>query len=112
MLQPTKRSWILAVAALGLAGCASSAKLPVSAGTGPDPNLPTPDKSLIPLVHVVTAKGWPEGAKPVAATGTAVAAFAEDLDHQGHQGVFLQALPEESRRWRAQRQPDHAAPGR
>jgi glucose/arabinose dehydrogenase len=70
-----------AVVILGLAGCASSAKLPVSAGTGPQPDLPSPDKSLIPLVHVVTAKGWPEGAKPVAAEGTAVAAFAEDLDH-------------------------------
>ena len=32
-------------------------------------------------MHVVTAKGWPEGAKPVAAEGTAVAAFARGLDH-------------------------------
>jgi glucose/arabinose dehydrogenase len=88
MLQPAKKisfqlvqPWILAAAVLGLAGCASSAKLPVTAGTGPNPDLPPPDKSLIPLVHVVTAKGWPEGAKPVAAEGTAVAAFAKDLDH-------------------------------
>jgi glucose/arabinose dehydrogenase len=81
MLQPAKRFLVLAAVALGLAGCASSAKLPVSAGTGPSPDLPVPDKSLIPLVHVVTAKGWPEGAKPVAAEGTAVAAFAEDLEH-------------------------------
>ncbi|HEV2845014.1 MAG TPA: sorbosone dehydrogenase family protein, partial [Thermoanaerobaculia bacterium] len=79
MLQPTK---LMAVAvALSAVGCASSARLPVSAGTGPQPALPSPDKSLIPLVHVVTAKGWPEGAKPVAAEGTAVAAFAKDLDH-------------------------------
>jgi glucose/arabinose dehydrogenase len=69
------------VAAMSLAGCASSARLPVSAGTGPEPNLPQPDKSLIPLVHVVKAKGWPEGGKPVAAEGTAVAAFAQGLDH-------------------------------
>ncbi len=80
MFHPLRHCLPLAVA-LGLAGCASSAKLPVSAGTGPQPNLPPPDKSLIPLVHVVTAKGWPEGAKPVAAEGTAVAAFAGDLDH-------------------------------
>jgi glucose/arabinose dehydrogenase len=33
------------------------------------------------LVHVVTAKGWPDGAKPVAAAGTAVAAFAGELVH-------------------------------
>jgi glucose/arabinose dehydrogenase len=72
---------MLVVAAVGLAGCASSARLPVSAGTGPRPDLPPPNKSLIPLVHVVTAKGWPDGAKPVAAEGTAVAAFAGELVH-------------------------------
>jgi glucose/arabinose dehydrogenase len=32
-------------------------------------------------VHVVTAKGWPEGGKPAAAAGTAVAALARGLDH-------------------------------
>ena len=80
MLKPAKMIAAAAVAA-SIAGCASSARLPVSAGTGPRPTLPSPDKSLIPLVHVVTAKGWPEGAKPVAAEGTAVAAFARDLDH-------------------------------
>jgi glucose/arabinose dehydrogenase len=67
--------------ALVASGCASSARLPVSAGTGPSPRLPPPEKSLIPLVHVVTAKGWPAGATPAAAEGTAVAAFAGDLDH-------------------------------
>jgi hypothetical protein len=72
---------LLGAALAGAAGCASSARLPVSAGTGPRPALPPPDKALIPLVHVVKAKGWPEGAKPVAAEGTAVAAFARDLDH-------------------------------
>jgi glucose/arabinose dehydrogenase len=69
------------VTAVILAGCASSAKLSVSAGTGPNPTLPPPNKAPIPLVHVVTAKGWPEGSKPVAAEGTAVAAFARGLDH-------------------------------
>jgi len=71
----------LLAAAVILAGCASAAKLPVSAGTGPHPTLPPPNKAPIPLVHVVTAKGWPEGARPVAAEGTAVAAFARGLDH-------------------------------
>jgi glucose/arabinose dehydrogenase len=79
----------LLVAAVGLAGCASSAKLPVSAGTGPHPTLPPPNRAPIPLVHVVTAKGWPEGAKPVAAEGMAVAAFARGLDHPR----WLQVLP-------------------
>ncbi|HEX9944710.1 MAG TPA: sorbosone dehydrogenase family protein [Thermoanaerobaculia bacterium] len=88
MLQPAQRicfqlvqCCLLGAALAGAAGCASSARLPVSAGTGPRPALPPPDKALIPLVHVVKAKGWPEGAKPVAAEGTAVAAFARDLDH-------------------------------
>src|SRR5689334_18699235 len=80
MFEPAKKL-ALAAAVVVFTGCASSAKLPVSAGTGPDPSLPPPDKSLIPLVHVVKATGWPEGAKPVAAQGTSVAAFAKDLVH-------------------------------
>ncbi|MFL6260030.1 MAG: PQQ-dependent sugar dehydrogenase [Thermoanaerobaculia bacterium] len=71
----------LAAAVLGLAGCASSSHVPVSAGTGPHPELPPPDKSLIPVVHVVDAGSWPEGRTPVAAQGLAVAAFARGLDH-------------------------------
>ena len=62
-------------------GCGGKARLPVSAGTGPQPALPPPRNSLIPLVNVVTAKGWPAGATPLAAEGTPVAAFAGDLDH-------------------------------
>ncbi len=72
---------VLVAAAVGVLGCASAARLPVSAGTGPHPELPAPDKALIPVVHVVTAKGWPEGGKPATAAGTAVAALARGLDH-------------------------------
>jgi glucose/arabinose dehydrogenase len=70
---------VLVLAAL--AGCGESAKLPLSAGMGPDPALPPPNKTLIPTLHIATAKGWPEGAKPVAATGTSVGVFASGLDH-------------------------------
>jgi glucose/arabinose dehydrogenase len=70
-----------AAAALTAAGCASSARLPVAAGTGPHPEIPPPNKALIPLVHVVTAEGWGKGGKPVAGAGMAVAAFARDLVH-------------------------------
>ena len=77
---PSVSALVLAVA-FGAFGCASAAKLPVSAGTGPKPSLPPPDTSLIPLINVVTAKGWPPAGKPVAAEGTAVAAFARGLDH-------------------------------
>ena len=75
------RLCLLVAAAVSIAACGSSAKLPVTAGTGPNPTLPPPDKALIPLVNVVTAKGWPQGAKPAAAQGTTVAAFAQGLDH-------------------------------
>jgi glucose/arabinose dehydrogenase len=69
------------LAAGALSACASAAKLPVSAGTGPSPTLPPPSTSLIPMVKVATARGWPPGGKPVAAPGTTVAAFAEGLSH-------------------------------
>ena len=62
-------------------GCGASAHLPVSAGQGPAPALPTPNTSLIPLVNVVDAKGWPAGTKPAGAQGTSVNAFASGLSH-------------------------------
>lgn len=65
----------------GLAACGETSRLQVSDGTGPSPRLPEPNKTLIPTVNIAPAIGWPQGAKPVAATGTQVAAFAEDLDH-------------------------------
>ncbi len=66
--------------ALALPGC-ESARLPFSAGTGPTPQLPPPDASLIPTVHIAPADPWPEGSVPTAAPGLAVAAFARGLDH-------------------------------
>jgi glucose/arabinose dehydrogenase len=48
---------------------------------GPHPALPPPDHSLIPLVNVVTAKGWAPNQAPVAAEGTTVTAFASGLQH-------------------------------
>ncbi|MCH4902095.1 MULTISPECIES: PQQ-dependent sugar dehydrogenase [Pseudomonas] len=65
----------------GLAACGESSSLQVSDGTGPSPKLPEPNKTLIPTVNIAPAIGWPAGAKPTAATGTQVAAFAENLDH-------------------------------
>ncbi|MBV9879765.1 MAG: sorbosone dehydrogenase family protein [Gemmatirosa sp.] len=64
-----------------IAGCGSPARLTVSAGQGPRPELPAPSKSLIPVVKVAPAKGWAAGATPVAAVGTRVTAFATGLDH-------------------------------
>ncbi|EJM89598.1 MULTISPECIES: PQQ-dependent sugar dehydrogenase [unclassified Pseudomonas] len=65
----------------GLAACSETSTLQVSDGTGPSPRLPEPNKTLIPTVNIAPAIGWPDGAKPTAATGTQVAAFAENLDH-------------------------------
>ncbi|MEO8297124.1 MAG: sorbosone dehydrogenase family protein [Burkholderiales bacterium] len=65
----------------GLAACGDIARLPVAAGTGPQPTLPAPQRSLIPTVNVAPARPWPAGLMPQAAPGTRVSAFARDLDH-------------------------------
>jgi glucose/arabinose dehydrogenase len=72
--------FIIALAG-GLAACGETSSLQVSDGTGPSPKLPEPNKTLIPTVNIAPAIGWPAGAKPIAAPGTQVAAFAEGLDH-------------------------------
>ena len=65
----------------GLAACGETSSLQVSDGTGPSPKLPEPNKTLMPTVNIAPAVGWPDGAKPTAAAGTQVAAFADGLDH-------------------------------
>lgn len=72
--------FIIALAG-GLAACGETSSLQVSDGTGPSPKLPEPNKTLIPTVNIAPAIGWPQGAKPVAAAGTQVVAFAEGLEH-------------------------------
>jgi glucose/arabinose dehydrogenase len=52
-----------------------------SIGYGPNPELPAPNQSLIPVLNPPNAVGWGEGQKPIAAEGLEVAAFATDLDH-------------------------------
>jgi len=70
---------IAAIAALG--ACGSPASLPISAGIGPTPVLPAPQHALIPLVNVAAVNRWPAGARPLAAPGLTVTAFADSLDH-------------------------------
>ena len=80
----------LAVAvAVAVAGCGATAQLGVDAGSGLTPNLPPPQTSLIPTVHIAPAIGWPAGAAPQAAPGLHVVAFAAQLDHPR----WLLALP-------------------
>ncbi|TBW38132.1 sorbosone dehydrogenase family protein [Azotobacter chroococcum] len=64
-----------------LGGCGDTARLPVDAGYGPQPQLPAPDPSLIPTVNIAKAVGWPPGRQPTAAAGLQVKAFASGLDH-------------------------------
>lgn len=64
-----------------LVGCGETATLPVTAGIGPHPTLPPPHPTLIPTVNIAPAKGWPAGAKPTAAAGLSVGAYANGLEH-------------------------------
>lgn len=69
------------IATLALAACGEESTQPVSATTGPNPTLAEPKSQFIPTVNIAPARGWPEGGKPKAAPGLAVAAFAANLDH-------------------------------
>jgi glucose/arabinose dehydrogenase len=72
---------ILSFVAIAAAGCGGTARLPLEAGIGANPQLPPPEKSLLPVLNIAPAKGWPPGGKPIAADGLSVTAFATGLDH-------------------------------
>jgi glucose/arabinose dehydrogenase len=63
------------------AGCGGAAKLPLEAGIGPNPELPAPRTSWIPVVRVAKAEGWVTGTKPVAAPDLYVSQLAANLVH-------------------------------
>src|SRR5262245_48221411 len=75
------RLGVFACAAAAAIGCGATSRIPVTTGFDPNPSLPKPDSSLIPVVNVVDAKGWTSGMSPVAGSGTTVNAFASGLDH-------------------------------
>ncbi|GAB2879490.1 sorbosone dehydrogenase family protein [Uliginosibacterium flavum] len=88
----TTLSWIgctCITVAFALSGCGEMAKLPIEAGTGPNPTLPSPAQTLIPTVNIAPAKGWPTGTTPQSPAGTRVTAFARELEHPR----WLYALP-------------------
>lgn len=68
-------------ALLALGACAESARLSVAEGTGPNPTLPSPNRTLIPTLNIAPATGWPSGGAPLPAAGTRVTAFASGLEH-------------------------------
>lgn len=58
-----------------------SASLDAAASSGSSPALPAPNPTLMPTVNIARVARWAEGAKPKAAEGLSVAAFATGLDH-------------------------------
>ncbi len=76
-----------------LAACVTALALPLAAcndpkdtatvaqSYGPSPKLPPPEHSWFPTVDIASASRWPDGAKPVAANGMRVTAFATGLSH-------------------------------
>ncbi|HSC67721.1 MAG TPA: sorbosone dehydrogenase family protein [Cellvibrio sp.] len=86
MISLGNRIWLksfLGAAAVVLANSslAQSSASSVAVGYGIDPELPAPEKKLLPVVNVASAKGWPENVQPTPASGTKVNLFAKDLDH-------------------------------
>jgi glucose/arabinose dehydrogenase len=71
------------VAALSfpLAACNEEATIASGEDFGASPKLVQPVKSLIPTINVAPATSWASGAKPTAANGMAVNAFASGLNH-------------------------------
>jgi len=66
---------------LSLSSCGERARQSAQAGMGPEPVLPAPKTSLVPVVKVAPAKGWAEGATPIPAANLQVELFAGKLDH-------------------------------
>ncbi len=81
VVRPARLGSAFVALALGLVACGGAARLPLEAGFGPRPTLPEPETTLIPTIAYARGVGWPAGAKPVAAEGLKVEAFATGLDH-------------------------------
>ncbi len=71
----------MAVSVIIAGGCGDQALLPGAVTMGSSPQLAAPVTRLIPTVNIAPAKGWPAGARPVAAPGLAVGEFAGGLEH-------------------------------
>ncbi|WP_291204136.1 sorbosone dehydrogenase family protein [Hyphomonas sp.] len=73
---------LLPLALLALvSACASEETSPISIGFGPSPQLPAPEKKLLPTVKVAAAEAWTEGQMPAPADGYALTEFASGLNH-------------------------------
>ncbi|WKA28389.1 PQQ-dependent sugar dehydrogenase [Bradyrhizobium roseum] len=76
------RTVCIAALALPLAACNEPKETAtVAQSFGPSPQLPPPEHSWIPTVDIASVNRWPDGAKPTAANGMMVTAFASGLEH-------------------------------
>lgn len=73
--------WPAAAAALCLSACAQPGSDDPLAGFGPNPKLPAPRHSLIPMVGIPKVVGWTRDTAPRAPAGFTVTRFAQGLDH-------------------------------
>jgi glucose/arabinose dehydrogenase len=80
-VHPRFTALLIVASCFGLPACQEQATLPVLAGTGPNPTLPTPHPTLIPTVNIAEAVGWPQGMAPMPAAGLKVTQYAAGLDH-------------------------------
>ncbi|MET0295495.1 MAG: sorbosone dehydrogenase family protein [Phenylobacterium sp.] len=76
-----RRTLVPLAALLLFTACASPGSPDPFAGFGPDPNLPPPQKSLLPVLGAAKAVGWPQGVAPTAPPGFVVTRFAGGLPH-------------------------------
>src|SRR5690242_9028049 len=84
MIQTIRARRMAMMVALGSAavdGCGVPARVPLLGETGPRPLIPKPRPSLIPVMKVVTARGWHGDERPATPTDLIVRPFARDLDH-------------------------------
>ena len=85
MIKHIRNFLILAVIVAVAAGFylmrGDTARLPLSATEGVEPNLTDVRKENFPTINVAKADPWKEGEAPVAAEGLTVERFAEGLDH-------------------------------
>ena len=70
---------LITLLALPLSACGEPALQDM--GFGANPILPEPSHDIIPTVNTAKAIGWPNDAKPIAAPGLNVTAYAAGLDH-------------------------------
>jgi glucose/arabinose dehydrogenase len=70
-----------AILSCGALASAAAEELTAEQGYGPNPQLPKPDKALVPKVNIAPAKPWKSDQGPTAASGLAVSRYACELDH-------------------------------